>query len=769
MANYLWAALLIFFPCRIALSQQNPEAASIEPNIIYVEVSINQKTLPGVTTIGILGDQIWFPESRWEETGIEKSGINAQRIIDNANYFALNPAIKFELDMAKLSLDLNVPVNLMKHYVVGDENKTTENSSSIFAWYWNHQSYFNHDLKQHQVSFVTHHSGNILIPYGVINNTLLTGFFRESYNITRLDTSYTIDLASYNLRLIIGDSLSEAPSWSTARALAGFKLQKGYFLYRDTPIYPTINLFGSLVHDGQIEVMVDGSVRFKKDLTMGNFMVDAPNLPLGNNRGALIIKDSQGIVNSIPFSYYADPESLRPGLTTFSYSVGFLRQNYGKTSFDYDGIAGLMNHKLGITNFWTTSVHGQIGLGHLVMGSEQRFRLFDSGTLALAYGASLKNDRYGYTLAAEIGFNQFFLDFKNRLTYASPLFQPLGVTDSQIGTDSFAMISTLRVPIDWLRKTTLSHLIWLKNPLQKNTFSLAQGFSIGNRMTLSLSVSYDFSQNNFMVMSLFSLSLEPRQFVSAGMEYTQDKLSSYGGYQIRSDPGKEHRFSIGALANYDYQATVRTFASYDNRYLQSRASATMGSQPLSYAADFANAFGMIGPKFFVTTPIQSSLALIHVPFASNVRVLRDRTAHVSTTDRNGFAVIKDLGSYQKVNLSFDTKKMDTSLKSSELEKDIKIQTGLNSAHRFNIAAPKIIRLIMTPQYRDKNLKTGTKITLDGTDAEGFVGPHGDVYLETTTLKDTISGKDETGLCHFSLDLSQPSEEIIRNLGSVECH
>src|SRR5690606_310652 len=78
----------------------------------------------------------------------------------------------------------------------------------------------------------------------------------------------------------------------------------------------------------------------------------------------------------------------RPGLSSFSGSVGALRKNYGQRSFDYGELAGSASHRYGVNDWLTVGGHVELSSSVKTAGVGSTLGLWQLGTLELAYQQS---------------------------------------------------------------------------------------------------------------------------------------------------------------------------------------------------------------------------------------------------------------------------------------------------------------------------------------------------------------------------------------------
>ncbi|WP_313800928.1 fimbria/pilus outer membrane usher protein [Sphingobium sp.] len=187
-------------------------------------------------------------------------------------------------------------------------------------------------------------SGN----WGVLGTTATVR--SEGQNVVRLDSSFQRDFPGRRLRLILGDTLTRGGDWNRPVRFGGIRLGTDFSLTPDDITYPLPVLRGSAALPSTVELAAASS-RQRLDVQPGNFTIDYQPVFTGSGEVTMTIRDAGGNVRNVMRSFYTSPRLLREGLDDFSLEAGFLRRNFGWSSFSYSApfAAGSWRHGLSDT------------------------------------------------------------------------------------------------------------------------------------------------------------------------------------------------------------------------------------------------------------------------------------------------------------------------------------------------------------------------------------------------------------------------------------
>lgn len=734
--------------------------------LLYVDIAINGQPCPGVFAVVLHDTELWVATAQIDQLQLkDPSGFSKRDMFDQS--FSLLPAsITYEVDRAALVLRLTVSADDMPETVIADQAERISISPKTYAFYWNYHLSLFHDPLVKTVAFESAHKPVFATPFGSFINQFLTNLGAIN-RIVRLETAYELDVPKADLRIVAGDSATDAPSWGNHVAMAGIKLQKDFLFQTGVLSYPTVILEGYAPRRGEAEIWLNETLRQSKDLPRGGFLLDNLSLPAGSHKGILVVRDPSGIVSQTPFSYYADPQLLRPGTQSYSYNLGFLRKDYGIKSFQYGGPVFFGSHKIGLTNFWSPGFHTEMTRGIALFGTEQRFGLWNFGSMATGGAFSLTPVSPGYVLSQEFNLNIFRVLINAHGQWSSANFQPVGIERDMTKDPIYLLSGSLRLDLPYVNQTSLSYLLVHRKIPRINSVGLKQGLPLFNNLALSFSGEYDFLKNNFGFYGFIGAQLPWNHNISA--QGTKRGRTYGGSTSLSMNPNPAHnvRVAYNVSAGYEKFAYGQGDFSLDTKYVINRWSAFGAKNQFNYMGELNGAFGGIKDQLFFSRPISGGILLIEMPDQKNVGVWKDNNVYLGKTNKHGQLVVTDLKPYETTRMGFSVKDFDLSTKSSSSSQEVTVTAGSQSAHRVSLSAP-VVRNIQFRLIRgNERLASGTLINVENLE-QTFVMSDGRIFLEVPHEIPSITGVNEEGDCKFNVQLPPTINSLVEEIGDIPC-
>lgn len=749
----------------------NDNSSNNSEELLFLDIVVNDEKLAEVVQVVQENDHIWVAKEFIINLHLENLHSFEEKQFFAENFILIPKKYDPQIDMNDFKLNLKIPPIDMKtkHFV--SNNDSIEITKSIFSLIWNYVLGFYHDVSNKKLDLKTHHRHIITTPKGYLSNSLkLDNNFIDPTSIVRLETSYTFAWPKWELLFILGDSASDAPSWSSNVANLGLKIQKSIIFNQASLSYPTIDLIPALAKPGSVEVLLNNTNFFKKDLPMGRFLLDDIKLPPGVHKGELIVRDDNGIVSSIPFSYFADREMLKPGLQKFSYSLGMLRHNYLTESFAYGGPFLALNHKMGITNFITLGMHGQLSKESALFGIEPRFRLWHFGSSVFPLALGLKDNNYGYAIGNESNINIMDLSLRLKNIYFSKYYQPQNSNFKNSDNGIFISSLSMRFNKSFWRYTSAHYQLYTSSFTTNFMISINQVMPILKNINIYANANYDFSKESFSIFGLISISLAHKHSTSLLIDEqninNENIVKTKANYHYHSDPQKSHRYFFSSSLGYAEDLSAEGVFGISHKMFEGSIGARYDiSKRLAYNTTLGGALVMAKNKWFMSKPLENSLAILHVANQPGLKVYRDGGLFIGETKKDGYLLITDLNPYQKSSISFDIRELDPSIDTKELEKNITIFPGLKTAHEITLATRRIKHIMFKPQKYGKYLDFGINMIVNN--IETFVGHDGVVYVELEDNIKKIIAYDKQQYCLLNIDIPS-SEDYLINLGDISC-
>lgn len=213
----------------------------------------------------------------------------------------------------------------------------------------------------------------------------------------RLTTTYSYSDPDHMRRWSAGDVTSGALSWSRTLRLAGAKVESDFAMRPDIITYPLPGLEGSVTAPSTIDVLVNGVRQLSQPVQAGPFRVRTIPMVTGAGEIALSVRDLLGRENVIVQQFYVNPALLTPGLSSYSWEAGAVRQNFGVTGDRYGPWAMIASARHGISNAITVEAHAEASDRVLLAGFGGVATLGNLGVaeVALSHSISQTGTAYG--------------------------------------------------------------------------------------------------------------------------------------------------------------------------------------------------------------------------------------------------------------------------------------------------------------------------------------------------------------------------------------
>lgn len=225
----------------------------------------------------------------------------------------------------------------------------------------------------------------------------------DNNQFVRLMSSITKDDRSNLRRVILGDFFGSTRGLGSTLNLGGISLQKVFLMDPHFIQYPTKNVFGGVTFPTKMEIYLDGTLVKQDELPPGEY--DLRNLSTRNGAGLVevVLTDPFGKEDRLIFPTYLSTTLLQKGLHEYTYNLGFLREGYGTSSFNYGHWVASGFHRSGINDQLTIELSGEAHHDLFHIGSSASHQINELGLLTFSVAQSWDKDNQ-VGLMAKTGF-----------------------------------------------------------------------------------------------------------------------------------------------------------------------------------------------------------------------------------------------------------------------------------------------------------------------------------------------------------------------------
>lgn len=580
--------------------------------------------------------------------GLHKAGLGKfagrRRAVKGENYVLLSslaPTVTYTFDPHSGTLSVTVAPSLLPATTIEmrsfrPPNLTYESSPSAFL---------NYSLSLQNgagsSSFVT---PSLFTESGIsLDGKLLYNSFYLTPQGTpvRLLSSVIVDDTHRLARLTFGDSIANAGLLGGQAYIGGLTYATDFALDPYYIYFPSPTMNGALTMPSTAYVYINGALVRTIELPPGQFTLQDLPLQAGAGNAQVVIRNPFGVQQTLTMPYYLSTTVLKAGLQQYSYSLGFVRENFGMTNFGYTEPALSAWHRYGLTDWLTPGIFFQSEPGLATGGPEATLRL-PVGQLGL--NGALSQSRAGPGESGAVSYTWLApssLSFGGLVQYTSPHYATLGLLSQYdrplLQADLFAGLQ-LTERLSLTPSFTYNNFRDAGRSWEASLVGMLQLWD-GLNLQVSASRSYFAATGattdvyvalNWAIGSTIATAFSDSQMGEGVRLQKGLPLGPGYGYQVQAQTGP----SPQGLGQFQYNG--------DYGYYEFDESNVGGSNLANLT--LAGGLAAIGGDVFATRPIEDSYALLRVPD------VKDVTGYVSNqpmgkTDSNGDLLVPDLLSY----------------------------------------------------------------------------------------------------------------------------
>lgn len=685
--------------------------------------------------------------------------------------------LKFELNEKKISLEMVADPEILAENVL---NLRYPRQPEVYypkdtAAFLNYAATYARDSFAYDRVVVTDQLGVRSGDFLFLTDSSYSQREEEKGDLVRLMSNITYDRREDLIRAVAGDFFATSGELGSTLNMGGLSLSKNYLIDPYFIKYPEIGFSGITSLPSEIEVYRDGVLIRKDRISPGGFELRDVPAYAGSGLVEVKVKDAFGREQLIQLPYYFTDTLLKKGLHEFNYGLGFLRENYGIASNQYEDFAVLGFHRYGINDSLTAGIRGEAS-GDLVNAGLSATYLLPSnagvvnGSLAWS-DSKVRGNGLGGSLSylyqgRELSFNLLVREF----------------------TRDYSNISLEKTfeRIKYETSVGASYYSPLLGSLSAG-FSAIQRYRGPDREIFSSSYSRRLT-NHSNIAALFRMDMESRvsEFAIGLTYYFDHQITASVAYQTADGTSRERvqltknlPLGEGFGGRAYFERNHGESNAYNNYNLQMQYNArhgqfageilTVGDAEL-YSLSTAGGLSLVRDTFSVSRPIQDSFGLVDVGDLKGVRVYLNNQ-EVGRTGDSGEVLIPNLSSYYDNQISISDKDIPIEYSLPEVMKYV--SPPLRSGSYIEFKASKMQAFVGTLKVRvDGEIRPAEyidlKLTVDGKDLMSYTGKGGEFYFENVN-----PGKYEGEFRFldkvFSFDIIFPKgDDVVVDLGEVIC-
>jgi outer membrane usher protein len=332
----------------------------------------------GVVVVILGGDDVWVPDDVLRAAGIATT--NATRCtafgVTYASLRSFGRLLTYRYDPAAAAVDIRpgdvtalaAPVHVVD---AASTRLQTQPASSVPS------GYLTYDLTSSSQSGLPGTTA-IYLETGVSANswrfTTTNDVDGTSWRRGLYDLTFDADSALRTLQ--IGDTFTDATDpLASSVVLTGLSVSRNFNLQPDFLRYPTAALSGVVLAPTTADVYVNGGLYRTLTLQPGPFSLENLNLPEGANVTQVVLQNPYGGATTLGMPFYSALDVLAPGVTSYSYNLGFVRPDPFGLVDSLGSLATSDAYRIGLSRTLTAGLNLEATHGLVDGGPNLSFRL----------------------------------------------------------------------------------------------------------------------------------------------------------------------------------------------------------------------------------------------------------------------------------------------------------------------------------------------------------------------------------------------------------
>jgi len=744
---------------------------ALSQEAVVLKMVLNQED-KGVSFVILAPDNdVWIKRSDLNAIGLSKAQ-GRDILFEQDIYVSLNsiPDLTFYIDEKEVALNISAVPFLFKKqliessYAIPYEVIYTKDISSFF----NYALFYTSGSEETSIDM----SGELGISVGDYLGLSTFSYTNSdsTEKFTRLMTNITYNDRENLRSVIVGDFSALSGILGSGLLLGGVNFSKNFSIDPYLIIYPGLDLSGILQTPSDIEIYMDGFLIRKERLAPGEFQFTDVPATVGLGTADIVITDAFGKERVLSTPYYYTDRLLTKGLHEYSYSLGFIRDDYGEKNFSYSRPSFLALHRFGFTNSITAGYAAEASEKLINVGPTATFLILRLGTLDGAMALSNSEGESGLS-----GFLSYSFRTKNTNVRAA------------LRSSSREYSNLVLTPYDNKAKLEFNGAVGFTS---QYLGSLTAGYSFADMYTgvdaSSIFISYNKiltknttffataseTKNDIKEKKIFlGLHVYFGKGISGNINYVHTENHDQGRLSLQKNlpSGSGFGFRVDA-EKYDDQNDFEGIAQYQSQYGIYEAGYFHRAEDNTYGVSAAGGIGYIDRSIFFSRPINDSFAKVKINGLEGVRVYHYGN-EVGSTDGNGNVILPGLQSFHYNRIDIEAKDIPIDYSIPLLTKTISPPYRSGSLVAFEI---KKIQAVTGTAYI---IEKGKKIPVDSAAMfilkedrilEGLIGRDGEFYVENIS-----SGKYQAIIyyraeeCSFDLVVPE-SDQMFIDVGEVTC-
>ena len=580
---------------------------------------------------------------------------------------------------------------------------------------------------------------------GAATTSFIASAGGDRTQVTRLETTWTIDRPSHMTSIRIGDSISSAGPGAAPVRFAGVQYARNFGVRPGYITMPLPGVSGSAAVPSVVDVYVDSALQGQQQVAPGPFELRNVPVPSGGGRVQLVVRDLLGREIVSEQSYYASAQLLRAGLHDFSWEAGFLREAFGRRSNQYGSLFASTSHRYGLSDRVTGEATAQVSKDIQMAGAAVNAILFDLAQAGGSVAVSHAHGDLGFRAAASFERHARNVSIGILADYASAHYTAIGFSADR-PPPRYTVQAFADMPFhgggigaNFLYRS-------LRGEDDETLAGIFGSWQLNPAMAVQVYVRHSIiGTHQTSAGAHLSVAFGGRRSASLSADREHGRSAAYLSYQDDPPPGPGDGFRVmaqlgeGSVADASYVRNLSTAS------LTAQATYARGAAGVRLSA--RGALGYMEGRLFASRSLGESFATVRLEGYPGVHVFADNQP-VGVTDGSGFLVVPGLRAFDRntIRIEEGDLPLDVSLATGEVE----VRPFAHAGIPLSFATRRERGVLMHVRLEDGSyLPAGALVRIEGA-AETYVAVSGgEVYATNVNGAVRMRASWGTRTCTFS--------------------
>lgn len=688
------------------------------------------------------------------------------------------PQVVTSYDEGTQRLLVQVPDAMLPRHFLGHENAVgMVEPQSAFG------GLLNYDLYLTDTSLALGYEARLFGGFGALRNT---GGYRAARGRTdggliRFDSNWTyVDEVRANI-FEAGDVVPRTLAWTNAVRLGGLQVSRNFAVRPDIVTYPLPAFSGSAQAPTAVDLFINGYRTSHHEVQPGPFTLREIPYVNGAGEAVVVTRNAQGQQVRVAIPFYVATTLLRPGLTDYALSLGFLRRDYGTKSFAYGELAGSAALRHGLTRDLTVELTAQRAGALTLAGAGAAFKLGVLGVVNASWAWNQQDRRtgqqwtWGYQyqgrrLSFLVNHTRRSRNFSDMASYASGS-DPLARSQVQARANFVLPDSHGAIGVGYLAT---------RGDARFRLADISYNRALG-RSTLNLLANRDFTSHAYSVLAQIIVPLGRHGTAMMGSERTatgaiRGRLDYHRTVPGEGGLGWDMAARTGSDQSSGFEGSLiwRTPVTQVQAGVRSLGKRTGGSGVSGWGGLSGSLVWMDG-GLFPANRINDGFTLVSTDGIAGVPVLyENRLAGV--TNRQGHLFVPWVPPYHSAKYEIDLLNLPADVTAPMVEQHAAVKWGSGRLVRFAMEKFAAAHIVLQDR-QSRPLPAGLAVTVSRISGSGsetstavntVVGFDGLVYLENPAENNRLTARLPDGsACHAAFSFVAADTAITR-IGPLLC-